>query len=153
MSYIKESNDAQDIVQDVFINFIEKDSTHFNNEKALKTYLFNSVHNACMDRLKKKHITEFNIDSLKQEIVDNETLHLNEEIITQIQQDVSALPPQTQKVIIDIFMKNMKYKEVSIELNISINTVKTLLRDGLSKLRTKSKKYIEFLFFSFFYNR
>lgn len=54
MNYLPTRADAEDIVQDIFMHFWEKDTNRFADEKAAKVYLFNSVRNACIDKLEKK---------------------------------------------------------------------------------------------------
>lgn len=145
MNYLPSEADAEDIVQDVFTRFFEKKDNRFFNEKALKTYLFNSVRNACLDKLEKKEIIQYNIDILKQEIIDEETPLFDEKIFQEIQEELSRMPEQTKRIISCVFSKGMKYQEVADELHISVNTVKTLLRKGIQHLRTRFANYPELL--------
>ena len=57
------------------------------------------------------------------------------------------MPDKTQKVITRIFMQDMKYQEVADDLHISINTVKTLLRNGIKHLRSHFSQHLELLIF------
>lgn len=44
-------------------------------------------------------------------------------------------------------MQDMKYQEVADDLHISINTVKTLLRNGIKHLRSHFSQHLELLIF------
>jgi RNA polymerase sigma-70 factor len=146
LNYLSVEADAEDIVQDVFLRCWEKDVL-LSDEKVIKTYLFNSVRNACLDKIEKKDVMRYRIDILKQEIVDEETTTLDEKILLEIRNELSAMPEQTRKIITCVFMQNMKYREVADELDISINTVKTLLRNGVKHLRSRFSKHLELLVF------
>lgn len=50
--YVPDYATNDDIVQDVFTAFW-KQSKDFNNEKAVKTYLFYSIRNTCLNYLRK----------------------------------------------------------------------------------------------------
>lgn len=56
------------------------------------------------------------------------------------------MPEQTQRIIKCIFNRGMKYQETAEELGISINTVKTLLRNGIKHLRNRFANQMEILF-------
>ncbi|WP_106480489.1 RNA polymerase sigma factor [Butyricimonas faecalis] len=147
LNYLKTDADAEDIVQDVFMRCWGKKEILSSGEKVIKTYLFNSVRNACLDKIEKKDIMCYHIDMIKQEVVDEETSTFDEKILQEIKNELAQMPEQTQKIITLIFMQNMKYQEVANKLHISINTVKTLLRNGIKHLRSHFSKHLELLVF------
>lgn len=128
LNYLETEADAEDIVQDVFIRCWEKRDILLSDEKVIKTYLFNSVRNACLDKIEKKDVMRYHIDIIKQEIIDEETITFDEKLLLEIREELAQMPDQTQKVITRVFMQDMKYQEVADDLHISINTVKTLLQ-------------------------
>ena len=117
------------------------------DEKAVKAYLFNAVKNACLDKLEKKRPVYAPLDLLKQEIIEEETFLFDEKIIEEIKEELEQMPRQTRKIISLIFIQNMKYQEVADEMNISINTVKTLLRNGIKHLRNHFFEHFAILCF------
>ncbi len=131
LNYLETEADAEDIVQDVFIRCWEKRDILLSDEKVIKTYLFNSVRNACLDKIEKKDVMRYHIDIIKQEIIDEETITFDEKLLLEIREELAQMPDQTQKIITRVFMQDMKYQEVADDLHISINTVKTLLRNGI----------------------
>lgn len=78
LNYLETEADAEDIVQDVFIRCWEKRDILLSDEKVIKTYLFNSVRNACLDKIEKKDVMRYHIDIIKQEIIDEETITFDE---------------------------------------------------------------------------
>ena len=138
---------SEDIVQDVFIRCWEKRDILLSDEKVIKTYLFNSVRNACLDKIEKKDVMRYHIDIIKQEIIDEETITFDEKLLLEIREELAQMPDQTQKVITRVFMQDMKYQEVADDLHISINTVKTLLRNGIKHLRSHFSQHLELLIF------
>lgn len=147
LNYLETEADAEDIVQDVFIRCWEKRDILLSDEKVIKTYLFNSVRNACLDKIEKKDVMRYHIDIIKQEIIDEETITFDEQLLLEIREELAQMPDQTQKVIIRVFMQDMKYQEVADDLHISINTVKTLLRNGIKHLRSHFSQHLELLIF------
>ena len=149
LNYLETEADAEDIVQDVFIRCWEKRDILLSDEKVIKTYLFTSVRNACLDKIKKKDVMRYHIDIIKQEIIDEETITFDEKLLLEIREELAQMPDQTQKVITRVFMQDMKYQEVADDLHISINTVKTLLRKGIKHLRSHFSQHLELLIFYF----
>ena len=127
LNYLETEADAEDIVQDVFIRCWEKRDILLSDEKVIKTYLFNSVRNACLDKIEKKDVMRYHIDIIKQEIIDEETITFDEKLLLEIREELAQMPDQTQKVITRVFMQDMKYQEVADDLHISINNIEDSL--------------------------
>ena len=60
---------------------------------------------------------------------------LNEELVHKINEAINSLPAQCQQIIRMSIMDGKKYTEISEELGISINTIKTQISRGYRKLR------------------
>ncbi len=125
---------SEDIVQDVFLRFLEKNKDM--NVDNLKAYLYNSVRNASIDyvRTHNKYIfsdieeaSYISSEEISEEELTAQYKHLNE--------IVKRLPPQEYQVLMAIVVQNKKYKDVAEELNISVSTVKTHFSRALKFLR------------------
>ena len=103
----------------------------------MKTYLFRSVKNNCLNRLKKKDVQRGRLDLLREEVVEEEMMKLNDALIQEVESEIDRLPEQTREIIRGVFFREMKYQEVADLLGISINTVKTLLKNGIKHLRER----------------
>ena len=64
---------------------------------------------------------------------------LNQEIVDRVTTVIARMPEQTRKVVDCVLMRDMKYQDTANELQVSLNTVKTLLRNGMRILREELK--------------
>lgn len=127
---------SEDIVQDFFVRLWEK-QLYKTITGGLKAFLFNSIRNASIDYIRKNqsytfvdieenaYISDFELDEAEIE-EQRQRLHYH----------LQQLSPQEYKVLIEIVVRNKKYKEVAEELGISVNTVKTHLSRALKYLRS-----------------
>lgn len=137
LHYLPAREEVEDVVQEVFLNFWKTDAFDLLKGEALKTYLFRSVRNNCLNRLEKKDVMRNGVDLLYDSVAEEEAGALNEELIRQIQDTIETMAPQTREIIKLIFWKGMKYREAADALGISVNTVKTLLKNGIRHLRDR----------------
>ena len=125
---------AEDMVQDVFYHFIRVRAYARLEPKALSTFLFRSVKNACLNKIRKtKEVSTAEV--LAQEVAEEETFTVSPELMQAVRAAIDALPTQTRAVILGVFVSGKKYKEMADSLSVSVNTVKTLLAHGLKRLR------------------
>ena len=61
----------------------------------------------------------------------------NDELIQEVEAEIARMPEQTREIIQGVFFHGMKYQEVADQLGVSINTVKTLLKNGMRYLRER----------------
>lgn len=150
LSFLVSEVDAEDVVQEVFINFWKENTYQKVSVGAVKTYLFRSVKNNCLNRLYKKDLQRDRLDLLSQDIAEEEFLRLNDQLVQEIRQKIEQMSPQTRDIIKAVFFEELKYQEVADRMGISVNTVKTLLKKGMSRLREQYASRIDlFLLFLF----
>ena len=135
--YVKNTDRAEDIVQDVFLNIWKKRS-EISINATLKGYLMKCVTNRSLNYLRdrKTHTNE-----LDEQIVDN-SLSIEERIYygetEQIILDhINTLSPRCRQIFIMNRIDQMKYKEISQELGISIKTVEHHVAKGLHYMRER----------------
>ncbi len=133
--YMQDSLATEDIVQEVFVKFWNKKLFLTLKSERISTFLFSMVRNQCINELKKKDVLLDAIDIATLNIAEKEILTLSTRELDKIHESIELLPEQTRKVIECILLQNMKYKEAAEELGVSVNTVKTLLKIGITKLR------------------
>lgn len=124
-----------DIVQDFFTAFWRK-KKDFNNEKAVKTYLFYSVRNASLNYLRKNHPNKFEDDSHDLPTVEEGIIE--ETVFMHVQAAIKELSVQEQ-LVINSWMDGMGNAEIAEEINVTINTIKTVKKRAYQKLREKLK--------------
>lgn len=133
MNFLDSFEEAEDIVQDVFVKFWEQfNNRHF--EGSFRAYLFSSVQYACVRELKKR--TKYHFQPL--ECLMDRAINTEEDFTVEYQKlynELSHLPEQCRKVFELIVLHDMKYKEVAAVLGVSVNTVKTHFAHALKRLR------------------
>lgn len=133
-SMLDDCSFPEDIVQEVFYQFIKNNAYRQLTPEALSTYLFRSVKNACLNRIRDQK--EFaQAELLKYDAIEEEATTVSLELIEAIRQAIERLPRKTRMVVMSIVVEGKKYKETAEELGVSVNTVKTLLSGGLKQLR------------------
>lgn len=65
---------------------------------------------------------------------------LNEKMLCKIEQELRICLLQSRNVVKCIYLKGMRYKETAEELNISVDTVKTLLVNSLKRMRENTSE-------------
>ena len=136
MKYLDDIHIAEDIVQEVFIRFWEG-KIYKNIKGSLKNYLFVSVRNRSVNYLKSslnvktEYIKHLNEEFAFEQFDDDQIVEKKQKLYREIEK----LPPQSKKVLKLIVFEKLKYKEVSEELDISLNTVKTHFSRALKQLR------------------
>ena len=126
-----DNQEAKDIVQDVFMSvWSRREKLDFSD--TLKGYLFKAVSNASLNQLEKQSKlvrldNDLHIDSLLEEEIDINS----EEIGIQIKKALNKLPPKCKTIFILSKYQNLKYKEISEQLDISIKTVENQMSIAL----------------------
>lgn len=142
--YVSELDVAQDIAQESFLLLWEQ-KKKFENIKALKGFLYSTARNKYLNHIKLKAIHD---DFSRNELLREDLLYelvIEEETYRIIYQAIKKLPTQTSRII-ELSMKGYKNQEISEELNVSINTVKTLKKNAYQCLRENLKEHVFVLF-------
>ena len=130
---------AEDMVQDVFLR-LQGRVNDFFAENALKSFLYLSVKNACLNQLKhkaveEKHAVTAHLSTSEDPVALNNLIRA--EVYGEVHLALMGLPNGCKKVITLSFFEGMKNEEIARKLNISINTVKTQKKRALQLLRLK----------------
>jgi RNA polymerase sigma-70 factor (family 1) len=136
--YIPDQFLVEDMVQEVFISFWEK-RQDFHHINALKSFLYTSVRNKCLNQLKHQAVLKKHEPALVYELESDQhfTGHvIEEETFNQLFTEIKNLPGSAQEIMI-LSLNGLKNQEIADELGISINTVKTQKKIAYSKLKEK----------------
>lgn len=135
----------EDIVQDVFYQFFKTKAWRTLAPEALSTYLFRCVKNACLNKIRNQR--EFSkVELLMYDTIEEEATTISPELIDAIHEAIHRLSEKTRAVVTTIVVEGKKYKEAAEELEVSVNTVKTLLSAGLKQLRQQFPDLMILLF-------
>lgn len=136
--YIPDPAIVEDMVQEVFITCWEKreDFSHIN---ALKSFLYTSVRNKCLNHLKHQAVKRKHEDALIFELESDHYLSnhvIEEETFNLLHAEIKDLPRSAQEIMM-LALNGLKNQEIADELNISLNTVKTQKKIAYSKLKDR----------------
>lgn len=130
---------AEEIVHDVFIRIWKKRNELKLNGSA-KAYLNVSVRNMSFDYIRKYRKTFYHEDITSHSLTLSENhdplkVYCYEELYQRVQTAISSLPEQCQIIFRLSREKDLKYKEIAKELNISIKTVETQMGRAIKKIK------------------
>ena len=136
LKYLDSFEKAEDIVQEVFINFWEN-RRFVGISGSIRSYLFAAVKNNSLNYLRKNSRIRFEEieDHVIPMIEEGRDLEDLERKKTQLYKELDQLSQQSRRVFEAIVFENQKYKEVAEELDVSVNTVKTYFSRALKQLR------------------
>lgn len=144
LKYIADEEICKDIVQEAFINYWKQEN-NFNNEAALKAYLYKSIRNGCLNQMRHKNIRQKYFESLPEDWESEDYFMENvikEEVASIVLQEINKLSETSRKILLRS-LDGYSNEEIAEELRISVNTVKThkarsyiILRQNLGYLRS-----------------
>jgi RNA polymerase sigma-70 factor, ECF subfamily len=144
--FVKSPDLAEEIVQETFIKFWES-RNELQIEHSFRSYIFRTVHNNCINYLKKSEVLRRQSKLMTEEIMYHNEVALRnfspgiiDDIITEELQEslsnvINDLPPQARKIFLLSRFDQLSYSEIADKMKISVNTVKTQMKRTLSKLR------------------
>ncbi|RXQ90956.1 RNA polymerase sigma-70 factor [Ancylomarina salipaludis] len=146
-SILKDTEAAEDIVQDFFIDFWEQ--KRFKSITTnLQSYIFRSIRNSCLNYIKRKQKLIYDIEHLKEKETAPQANFETIENSQQIYSAINELPEKCREVFILCCVNGYTYIEAAEELNITINTVRTHMVRAFKFLREKLKSpYLFYLLF------
>ena len=141
--YVLFDEDAENIVQDVFLLLWEKREV-LDIQISLVSYLFALVKNKSLDYLRHKVIA----DEYKQELSAKLTALTSDEEIEQILMTaINKLPERCRQVFLKSRIEGKRNREIANELNLTVSTVENQMTIALRKLRVELKDYLPLLLF------
>ena len=143
MKFLKEDADAQDVVQDVFIQIWDKAKLYDPAKGKPLTWALTMTRNRSIDRIRAIQRRTRLRDDFEKETVADESTGIREALSgvdaserTQILRDaVARLSPEQRKVIDLAFFGGLTQSEIADRLGEPLGTVKARARRGLMKLK------------------
>ncbi|RKE94797.1 RNA polymerase sigma factor [Ichthyenterobacterium magnum] len=135
---VKDSNIADELMQDVFIKAWDKADTYSSSKGRFFTWILNIARNAAIDKIRSKAFKQskqnLNADFFVDIIRSNDNLNNSTDAIG-IRKFVTNLGETCKQIIELLYFKGFTQKEASEELNMPIGTIKTRNRNCIQKLR------------------
>jgi len=144
--YIKDLDVAEEVVQELFYKLWEK-RDKLNINVSLKSYLYRSVYNGCLQYLNhrtieikyedyyRKHNKEYNNDA-------SESVRM-QELNDIINNTINSLPERCRKIFLLNRYEGLKYREIAEKLSLSVKTIEANMGKALKLLRRNLKNYVE----------
>jgi RNA polymerase sigma-70 factor (ECF subfamily) len=144
LSYMANAADALDVTQEALYRIYLKLDL-FEHNMFFYSWVYKITRNICMDVFRSRKV-EIDFDSVDEHSVASQ----NVEAIVEARDAHDALlrmlldlPNQIRIIMTMRFVHNMGYEEIATELDIPLNTVRSSIHRGRSKLRTSLQHYEE----------
>lgn len=135
---LSNSDDAEDAVQDIFID-IWKNAARFDESQASETtFVAMIARRRLIDRMRKQQ-RQPNVDSIE-DLLAEPTENSNQNVQVSVEakeaaQAMKSLRPEQRQILHLSIVKGFSHQEISDALDIPLGTVKTHARRGLIKVR------------------
>lgn len=142
-AFVNDFDEAEDIVQGVFVNFWNNENKDEIEAKA-KQYLVRSVKFKCIDYQRKQIVKrKFEKETLhtQSSIFEGEDKTDEIKIKDALMLAISELPEKTRTVFVMSKLDGLSYKEIADELEISPKTVENQMGRAFRHLREKLSDY------------
>jgi len=139
---LRSREEAEELLQVVFMKIWENRST-INHELSLEAYLYtiakNSALNMLHQKVRKLLFEQQLIDNFKVS-EDGEASLIEKDLKRHIDNLITHIPERRREIFKLRYEKELSYKEIAEQLNISENTVDTQIRNALNYLRQQLGK-------------
>ena len=150
LSKVLDREVAEDIFQDAFIkviNTLKKGA--YNEEGKFLPWVMRISHNLVIDHFRRmKRIPKFNntddfdiFSVISDEVLNIEKQLIKNQVLEDVKHLISELPNDQKEVLIMRMYKDMSFKEISENTNVSINTALGRMRYALINLRKLVDKH------------
>ena len=143
---INDHDKAEEIVQEVFY-IIWKNKERLTIKVSLKSYLYKSVQNSCLQmaqhQLVKEKYRQFVINRENDKQLSPETELEVKEINKAIDQTLDALPERCKEIFYMNRFEGLKYREIAEKLSVSQKTVEANISKALKHLLKNLKQSVD----------
>lgn len=141
LRYIKQKEDTEEIVQEVFVKIWES-RNKIDAYSSFESYLFTIAYNTTISLLRKRTIEQKYLEHLKSlqqpdnspDLIDE--IHFNE-LNDRVQTLLNELTPRQKEIFQLSREEGLSHDEIAKKLNISLNTVKKHMGNTLSFLKSQ----------------
>lgn len=137
LHYLEDMDAAEDVVQDAFLAYWNR-FRDYAAPSSPRAYLFTSVRNICIDRIRKKAPETVALDRIpvgyEEVITDGEAVSRSE-VESRLWSAIDRLPAQRRQILLMSKRDGMKYTEIASELGLSAFTVRNQISRALASLR------------------
>lgn len=145
-SVLKDAASAEEVVQSVFCAIWEKrDKVRINT--SMKAYLFSSVYHACINWMRDEQSTKAYSLHVFRSQGDEMASHAAagvelSELEKRLYEAINELPDRCRAIFLLSRFSELGYKDIALELNISIKTVEAQMGKALKHLRKRLAAFL-----------
>lgn len=138
MRFLRDHQATEDIVAESFIKIWQK-AGNFSSFAGIRSFLYITVKNACLDYLKKANRHTACHREIKYLAEKTEELFADQvikaELLQKLWQDIEQLPPVRRQIFKMIYVQGLSAFETAARLQISVDTVRVQKARALNALR------------------
>ena len=136
----EDSSEAEEIMQDSILKIFTKTSLIHDDKTQMCKILRRIAANAAIDALRKRK-TNFKFDNIENisDCIDENDIDENIFTIEKIKQAINLLASSYRTIVILRILENMSFDEISEQLKIPKNTIRSQYLRALTKLREQIK--------------
>ena len=130
---------SEDIVQDALVNIWKKRKVLVIST-SLKNYLFKTCHNQFLQHVRSQKVQFDTLDNIRWDIISEVTLEddLFDFRMEKLNKLINQLPPRCKEIFIQSKLEKKKYKEIALDMGISVKTVENQMSKALNFLRANA---------------
>ncbi|GAA4292367.1 RNA polymerase sigma-70 factor [Aestuariibaculum suncheonense] len=138
LKYVKDQFVAEEVVEDCMLYLWER-RKELESVKDLKSYLYTMVKNRCFTYLRNNH-KEIPLEAVNYEAISQEDQYIiEEETHAILMKAIEELPDKCKKVFKMSCIEGVRYKDIALEMDISVNTVKSQRSRAIELLKRSLK--------------
>jgi len=141
-SILKQQEDVEDLVQDIYIAVWEGNRT-FTDIKELTNYLYRACYNNALLYIRNHQLHDTILETIRQKSKEEDeeeeilyALAVKEETIRQLYTCIEELPSEQRRIIL-LRIEGCSWEEIATRLGVSINTIKTQRSRSFKFLRKR----------------
>lgn len=149
---LRNNDTAEEMVQQVFFRIWER-KEQLKTDGSLKAYLYRSVHNECLNHLKHQKVKAsyqvYYTQQMEQGSEHTAKKVLSADLQKQLHKALNELPQQCRTVFQLSRFEQLKYREIAVQLGVSVKTVENHMGKALKILRLRLAEFLPLLWYLF----
>lgn len=136
LSYLRNTDDAEDILHDVFVKIYENAASYQSNGKPL-AWILTITKNMCLMKLRnQKNIMD--IDEFSEMLSDNDKVTVEDKMI--LDMIFKNVPVEERNILVLHVVAGYKFREIAKQLNMPLSTVLAKYRRTIKKIKKLYEK-------------
>ena len=135
---------SEDLVQETFMRVLAY-RTSFSGSSTFKSWMYGIARNTVAEHYRKNKNQALNCDMDDEELTNEQTL--DEEFETEQQnaifnKSLASISPEDREIILLSRFQQLNYQEISTLLDCNLNTLKSRMRNAVSRLQMSYQKLV-----------